>query len=106
MPIVALNVVGTPRAEQNLIQQANGSVTLNAVFARIVNGSALKVSNRGIVTGWTSTAPEIDWTVGLYESGMYNVIIRTTPLKSAGGWDSAQWDGAMQFGNGSHGNPG
>ena len=27
---------------------------------------------------------------------MYNVIVSTTPLKSAGGWDSAQRDGGQQ----------
>ena len=27
---------------------------------------------------------------------MYNVIVRTTPPKSAGGWESAQWDGGQQ----------
>src|SRR5690348_13453911 len=41
-----------------------------------VNGSPLKVSNREIVTGWTSTEPGFDWTVRLYKPGMYNVIVR------------------------------
>ncbi len=89
--VVALRVEGMPRADQNLLQQPDGVVTLNGQFAHLNSDSAIKISNRGVTTGWTSIGEKLEWDFILLRPGSYQVIARTSPSRSAGGWDDSQW---------------
>ena len=95
--VVAVDLDGPPKANQELIQQPDGSVTLNGQFADLPSGTPIKISNRGITSNWTDPSQKLEWTFEVYRPGRYQVIARTTPVKSAGGWDTAQWSGGDEL---------
>lgn len=90
--VVALRVSGEPQAEQSLMQQPDGSVTLNGQFAHLAPDSKITISNRGITSKWTSTDEKLTWHFKLLRRGAYQIIARTAPVRGAGGWDKSQWN--------------
>jgi alpha-L-fucosidase len=91
--VVALDLNGTPQVNTGLVQQPDETITLNCALGKLPATTKLKVSNRGITSGWVDTAETIEWDFESYRPGNYEVLARTAPERSAGGWDaSAQWE--------------
>jgi alpha-L-fucosidase len=86
--VVALSIDGTPRANQNLTQQPDGSVTLNGQFVQLGDNTRIKISNRGILNGWTGGDEKLGWTFRLRQPGEYQVIARTTRVRGVAPWES------------------
>lgn len=89
--VVALELDGVAKAEQDLAQQPDGTVTLNCKFAEIGPGSSVKTNNRGVTTGWTNTVQELKWNFDLYRAGTYRVVARSGSMKIAGKIDGSTW---------------
>jgi hypothetical protein len=68
-----------------LVQQPDGIVTLNCALGKLPAETKLKVSNRGITSGWLDTNENVQWDFQLYRPGNYQVLARTTPQRGAGG---------------------
>ncbi len=81
--VIALEVDGLPQAYQGLVQQPDGKVTLNCAFAHLDTGTHIKVSNRGVTSGWLDVSEKLEWDFDLYRSGNYEIIARTTPARGA-----------------------
>lgn len=80
--VVAVRVDGEPKADERLLQQPDGSVTLNGHFAERGPGSTVKISNRGVTDGWTSKDERLTWKFVLLRAGDYLVTARSAPARS------------------------
>ena len=90
--VIQLDLDGTPNVSQQLTQQPDGSVTLNCALGKLPSATKVKVSNRGITSNWFDTSETVAWDFELYRPGTYEVLARTAPQRSAGGWDSSLWE--------------
>ena len=50
--VIALDLDGAPNVNTGLVQQPDGTVTLNCALGKLPAETKLKVSNRGITSGW------------------------------------------------------
>lgn len=89
--VVALQLSGEAKASQELLQQPDGTVTLNCKFAETNAGSAIKTNNRGVTTGWTNTPDQLNWNFNLYRGGKYRVIARSGSIRISGHTDTTTW---------------
>jgi hypothetical protein len=90
--VIALELDGTPGVNTELVQQPDGTVTLNCALGKLPAETKLKVSNSGITSGWLDTAEKVQWDFQLYRPGSYQVLARTTPQRRGGGSDSSLWE--------------
>ena len=90
--VVALDLNGTLHVNTGLVQQPDGTITLNCALGKLPATTKLKVSNRGITSEWVDTAETVEWDFESYRPGNYEVLARTAPVRSAGGWDTSQWE--------------
>jgi len=84
--VVELQVDGMPDANQRLVQQPDGSVTLNGQFAGFKPNSKIKVNNRGVTTNWTDGSEALTWDFDLYRPGKYAVMARDAAARVGGVW--------------------
>ena len=87
--VIELRVDGIPAAKKDLVQQPDGSVTLNCQFATLENNSKIKVGNRGVTTGWKDSSEQLAWDFDLYRPGKYVVIARSGAARISGVWDNS-----------------
>ena len=59
--MIALDLDGAPSVNTELVQQPDGTVTLNCALGKLPTETKLKVSNRGITSGWLDTAEKVQW---------------------------------------------
>jgi len=67
------------------VQQPDGTVTLNCALGQLPAETKLKVSNRGITSGWLDTSEKSAVGFSALPSGEYQVLARTTPQRGGGG---------------------
>ena len=89
--VIALDIDGTARANQDLTQQPDGSVTLNGQFAELRGDSKVKINNRGVTLGWTHPSTTLAWNFDLYRPGTYRVTARTAAVKINSVMDDSTW---------------
>lgn len=82
--VIALRLDGEPKANSSIIQQPDDSVTLNAYLADRKEGSAMKISKRGIVNSWP-VRETLTWKFLLRKGGEYAVTARSAPPKKSSG---------------------
>ena len=90
--VIALDLDGAPTVNTELVQQPDGTVTLNCALGKLPAETKLKVSNRGITSGWLDTAEKVQWDFQLYRPGRYQLLARTTPQRGGGGWETSLWE--------------
>jgi hypothetical protein len=73
-----------------LVQQPDGTVTLNCALGKLPAATKLKVSNRGITSGWLDTAGSVEWDFAIYKPGTYQVLARSAPLRRQAG--GSRWE--------------
>lgn len=83
--VLALRVAGEPKANQSLMQQPDGTVTLNGQLAESGNGNKLKIGNRGVTDNWKSTDETLQWKFVLLHGGKYLVTARSAPARNGRG---------------------
>ncbi len=94
---VELRVEGDPRAEATLLQRPDGSVKLNGQFATFQPGSTIRVSNRGVTSGWTSVDDQAKWKFLLLRPGSYQVTLCTARTRGQEGSDRSQWNTGIEL---------
>lgn len=88
--VIALELDGAPSVNTELVQQPDGTVTLNCALGKLPAETKLKVTNRGITSGWLDTNENVQWDFQLYRSGNYQVLARTTPQRGGGGSNTSR----------------
>jgi alpha-L-fucosidase len=82
LPVIALEIAGTPDVDRELIQQPDGKVRLSCAFARVA-GPPLNIDARGIAQNWLNSADTLAWNFRLYRPGTYEVVLLTSEKRNA-----------------------
>ncbi len=90
--VIALEIEGAPQADQTLLQQPDGLVTLSAYMASLhpAPGSKMKLDSRGVVTDWVSTGDWSEWSFKVNRPGAFDVVVVTSQQKYGNGWEGGQ----------------
>ena len=91
---VVVEVVGTPVAEQDLVQEEDGCVKLEVQSAENHTGCRIRF---GSVNKWLAPKGRLDWEFVLHRPGSYRVEVVTTGYKQMAFPDQpALWDGGHE----------
>jgi alpha-L-fucosidase len=89
--VVVLKVEGEPEMDPSIIQQADGSVVLEAVSASIQSpeeGSQLVSGRFGTLENWLRTEHVLQWDVKVIKPGIFDVMV-FSQTEHGGEWEGA-----------------
>ncbi len=75
--VVALDIVGTPDADQMPLQQLDGVVTLPVHMARIRGPKTTSIGRHGGIEGWKTTTTSLGWEFNLRQAGTFRVMVQS-----------------------------
>lgn len=98
--VLVLDIDGDANLDGSLIQQPDGSVTLDGFLADIHRADAnslLTVAGSGIVEQWTSPDDSLSWTFRINSPGIFQVDMNTLTEKRRGSDADMKWEGGHRF---------